>query len=110
MESSSGPLANVASNPVSFPPQGMPVIDTGYSHPWSLGIRDPQVDAGAGILVDLLGCGAHSDVQAYSGSLRSALYSPEIPVVAASDNYYKDLPPTCPSPVVTLYQATISPV
>jgi hypothetical protein len=56
MESWSGPPA-YSSNPPSFPPQGMPILDGGRSDPLSLDIPDPQVDAEASILV---GCDAPS--------------------------------------------------
>lgn len=54
MESWSGPQAN-SSNPASFPPQGMPILDGGRSDTLSLDI--PDVDAEASILV---GCGVPS--------------------------------------------------
>jgi hypothetical protein len=57
MGSLSGRSANSFSNPASFRLQGMPVLDGGWSDPWSLDIPDPQVDADVSILV---GCGAPS--------------------------------------------------
>jgi hypothetical protein len=109
MESLFGPPAD-SSSPASFPPQGLPVLDWGWS--------DVSI---------LFGCGAPlypliSDVQAYSASLPPSLHStvlaidtaveipyPEIPIVA-SDIHDEDFPPTCPSETDTMCQTTISSV
>jgi hypothetical protein len=55
-ESLSGPSAN-SSNPASLPPQGMSVLNGGWSDPLYLDISNTQVNAEVSILV---GCGGPS--------------------------------------------------
>jgi hypothetical protein len=55
MESLSVPPADSSPNPASFPSQGTPILDWGWSDPLFLDTPNPEIDAQASILV---GCDA----------------------------------------------------